>query len=108
MLQSHFDDAFWSKDVFEHLRVGRWGSYHPANEADISPNFSVFAFILSIVPRSSWPLKLPADGLSSEQMSQLGKNLMWFFDLATTQVDMHLSFWDTRYWDKHCSTSLGS
>jgi hypothetical protein len=86
MLHCHFDDSFWSKDVFEHLRDGRWGSYYPANEADISQNFSVFAFILSVVPRSSWPPKLPADGLSSDQMSQLGKNLMWFFDLATTQV----------------------
>jgi hypothetical protein len=88
-LQCHFDDSFWCKDVFEHLRDGRWGSYHPANEADISHNFSVFAFILSVVPRSSWPPKLPADGLvSSEQMSQLGKNLMWFLNLAMTQVDI--------------------
>jgi hypothetical protein len=114
MLQSHFDDAFWSKDVFEHLRDGRWGSYqHPANEADISQNFSVFAFILSVVPRSSWPPKLPADSLSSEQMSQLGKNLMCGSSTSpqhrsTLEAVRHLFFWDTRYWDRHCSTSLGS
>jgi hypothetical protein len=88
MLQCHFDNSFWTKDVFDHLRDGRWGSYHPASEADISQNFSVFAFILSVVPRSSWPPRLPAKGLSCEQMTQLGKNLLWFFDLATTQVDI--------------------
>jgi hypothetical protein len=88
MLQSQFEDVFWGKDVFEHIRDGKWGSYHPANAADLSQNFSVFAFILSVVPGSSWPPKFPADGLTSQQMSQLGKNLMWFLDLATTQADI--------------------
>jgi hypothetical protein len=60
LLQCHFADAFWCTDVFENLHNGKWGSYHPVTEADISQNFSVFAFLLSVVPLSSWPPKLPA------------------------------------------------
>jgi hypothetical protein len=63
--------------------LGKWGFNHPLQAADVDSSFSIFAFILSMDKDATWPPRIPADGLPIEDMViQLGKNILWFLDLA--------------------------
>jgi hypothetical protein len=52
----------------------------------------VFAFILSVDKSATWPPRIPSDGIASADMVQLGRNLMWFMDLALAQPGQPGSF----------------
>lgn len=84
-LRPAFHDAFWCKEVFENFRLGQWGFNHPLQASDVDKCFSVFDFILSVDSNATWPPRIPADGIPIDDMVQLGKNLMWFLDLALAQ-----------------------
>jgi hypothetical protein len=84
-LRPDIQDAFWCKEVFEDFRSGKWGFNHPLQAADVDSSFSIFAFILSVDKNATWPPRIPADGLPIEDMIQLGKNILWFLDLAMAQ-----------------------
>jgi hypothetical protein len=84
-LRPDIQDNFWCKEVFEDLRQGNFGFHHPIQQSDVDNNFSIFAFILSIDKTAVWPPRLPQNGFSIEEMLQLGRNVLWFFDLAMTQ-----------------------
>jgi hypothetical protein len=40
---------------------------------------------LSVDKSATWPPRLPSQGLAIADMVQLGRNLMWFLDLALAQ-----------------------
>jgi hypothetical protein len=84
-LRPDIQDSFWSPSVFEDLRLGNWGFNHPIQQADVDQHFSIFSFILSIDRDATWPPRVPQDGIWIDEMQQLGRNLMWFLDLALTQ-----------------------
>ena len=77
--------SFWNKDLFEAFRAGNWSTGHPLQQGDFDHHFSVFAFILSVEKTGTWPPRIPADGITIADMAQLGRNLMWFLDLALAQ-----------------------
>jgi hypothetical protein len=77
---------FWCKEVFEDFCFGKWGFNHPIQAADVDNSFSIFAFILSVDKTASWPPpRIPSDSLTIDDMIQLGKNVLWFMDLALAQ-----------------------
>jgi hypothetical protein len=78
-------DAFWNKDLFDAFRQGNWGFNFPLQQSDVDTQFSVFSFILSVDPLATWPPRIPSNGLSVGSMVQLGRNLLWFLDLALAQ-----------------------
>jgi hypothetical protein len=84
-LRPNIEDAFWNKDFFDALRSGNWSSSHSMQQNDVDDQFSVFAFILSVDKSATWPPRIPLDGIAIADMVQLGRNLMWFMDLALAQ-----------------------
>jgi hypothetical protein len=51
----------------------------------VNNSFSIFAFILLVDKTASWPPRIPSDGLTIDDMIQLGKNVLWFMDLVLAQ-----------------------
>jgi hypothetical protein len=62
--------------------MGKWGFNHPLQAADVNSSFLISAFILSMDKHATWTPRIPAGGLPIEDMVQLGKNVLWFLDLA--------------------------
>jgi hypothetical protein len=84
-LRPNIEDAFWNQEFFDALRSGNWSSSHSLQQNDVDDQFSVFAFILSVDRSATWPPRIPSDGIAIADMVQLGRNLMWFMDLALAQ-----------------------
>ena len=84
-LRPKIANPFWRKELFDAFRLGQWGFAFPLSQRDIDSSFTIFAFLLSVDSAATWPPRIPADGLTVASMAQLGRNILWFFDLALAQ-----------------------